>query len=69
MNKKLIIITGVVSLVGFAGMFAFAWLTKTTPQAQSPEAEQTTPAHQEGTLLFRAVVTMASGMCLWAMNR
>ena len=50
MNKKLIIITGVVGLVGFAGMFAFAWLTKTTPQTQNYEAEQATPARQQADL-------------------
>jgi len=49
-NKKLIIITGVVGLVGFAGMFAFAWLTKTTPQTQNYEAEQATPARQQADL-------------------
>ena len=50
MNKKLIIITGVVGLAGFAGMFAFAWLTKITPPAQSPQAKQATSTRHEADL-------------------
>ena len=50
MNKKLMIITGVVGLVGFAGMFAFARLTKTTPQTQNYEAKQATPSRQQADL-------------------
>lgn len=53
MNKKLIIITAVVGLVSFAGMFAFAWLTKTTPPVQSPQSKQTTPDRQEADLKLR----------------
>ena len=44
MNKKLIIMVSAAGLVSFAGMFTLAWLTKTTPQVQSPEARQTTSA-------------------------
>ena len=36
MSKKLIIITAAAGIVSFAGVFAFAWLTKTTPQGRSP---------------------------------
>ena len=50
MNKKLIIIISAAGLVSFAGMFAFAWLTKPTPQTQNYEAEQATPAHQQAAL-------------------
>jgi len=46
-NKKLIIMVAIIGLVSFAGMFAFAWLTKATPQVQNPEVAQATPASQE----------------------
>jgi flagellar motility protein MotE (MotC chaperone) len=41
MNKKLMIITAAAGLVSFAGMFAFAWLTKKPVQVQ--ETETSTP--------------------------
>ncbi len=37
MSKKLLIITAILGLAGFAGMFAFAWFTKPAPVAQVPE--------------------------------
>jgi len=49
-NKKLIIMVAIIGLVSFAGMFAFAWLTKATPQVQNPEVAQATPASQETTV-------------------
>lgn len=50
MSRKLIIMVAAIGIVSFAGMFTFAWLTKTTPQVQSPEAEQTTSARQQADL-------------------
>ena len=47
MNKKLIIITAAAGLIGFAGMFAFAWLTKKPAQVQSPQAGASASAQQE----------------------
>lgn len=47
MNKKLIIMVAA-GLISFGGMFAFAWLTnKTTPQSQTPQADQPAPAHRD----------------------
>ena len=37
MSKKLLIITAILGLAGFAGMFAFAWFTKPAPVAQVTE--------------------------------
>ena len=45
MSKKLIIIMAVAGLLSFAGTFAFAWLTKKTPQAA-----QEAPAHRQADL-------------------
>ena len=42
MNKKLIIIAGMIGLAGFAGMFGFAWLTK--PSTESSSIEPVQPA-------------------------
>jgi hypothetical protein len=42
--------TVMIGTVSFAGMFAFAWFTTTTPQAQIPEAEQTTSAQPQARL-------------------
>ena len=53
MNKKLIIITGAVGLIGFFGMFAFAWFTKSTAPPQSPEVLQETSTQQEAELKLR----------------
>ncbi len=50
MNKKLIIMIVMIGLISFVGMFTFAWFTKTTPQTQSYEAEQTEPVHEESEL-------------------
>lgn len=36
MNKKLIIMAGIIGLVGFGGTFAFAWFTKQTPPIPVP---------------------------------
>ena len=47
MSKKLIIITAATGLVSFAGMFAFAWLTKKTPHAQNSKTDMTAPVRQE----------------------
>jgi flagellar motility protein MotE (MotC chaperone) len=47
MNKKLIIIVAAAGLVSFSGTFVFAWLTKTSPQAQSLQVDQPTIAGQE----------------------
>ena len=50
MSKKLILMTVIIGAVSFGGMFAFAWFTTTTPQAQVPEAEQTTSTQPEAGL-------------------
>ncbi|MFC1677642.1 hypothetical protein ACFL3G_11355 [Planctomycetota bacterium] len=41
MNKKIIIITVAAGLVGFAGFFAFSFLTHEAPQLESQSPEQT----------------------------
>ncbi len=61
MSKKLIIIMAAAGLVSFAGMFVFAWLTKTTSQVQSPEAKQETSAHQEANLKLTQPQVSAAG--------
>jgi hypothetical protein len=38
-SKKLLIITAILGLAGFAGMFAFAWFTNPDPVAQVPEGD------------------------------
>ena len=50
MSKKLILMTIIIGAVSFGGMFAFAWFTAVTPQAQVPEAEQTTSTQPEAEL-------------------
>lgn len=50
MGKKLIIMIAMAGLVSFAGMFAFAWLTKPAPQDQSPQVKQATPAGRQADL-------------------
>ena len=39
MNKKLIIISGLLGLVGFGGMFAFVWFTKPKPVAPAESTD------------------------------
>lgn len=47
MNKKLIMIMLGAGVVGFSGMFAFAWLTKPQPPIQTSQAAQAAPVNQE----------------------
>lgn len=65
MSKKLIIIMAAAGLVSFAGMFVFAWLTKTTSQVQSSEAKQETSARQQANLkLTKPQVSAAGGIAI-----
>ena len=62
MNKKLIIMIAAAGLISFAGTFTFGWLTKkTTPQAPSPEAEQTAPVQQAGLNLAQPQMPTVDG--------
>ena len=47
MNKKLIIMAATAGLISFAGMFAFAWLTKPSAKSPSTEVIQPTPATEK----------------------
>ncbi len=47
MGKKLIIIVAAAGLISFAGMFAFAWLTKPSVKSPSTEVIQPTPAAEK----------------------
>ena len=40
MNKKLILITAAVGVVGFLGAFATGWLTRPAPAEEAPSPEQ-----------------------------
>ena len=46
MNKKMILITLGIGMIGFSGMFAFAWFTKPKPPVQDPQAAQASAAGQ-----------------------
>lgn len=46
MSKKVIMLTAILGLAGFAGMFAFAWFTKATPPLESTETADIAMADQ-----------------------
>jgi flagellar motility protein MotE (MotC chaperone) len=46
MKKKIIIITSAAGIVGFAGMFAFAWFTSPKPSPEISQMTQAGPAEQ-----------------------
>ncbi|MHC4635154.1 MAG: hypothetical protein ACYSYU_08115 [Planctomycetota bacterium] len=47
MNKKLIIITGIIGLASFAGMFLFAWSSKRSTESLSSEVVQPAVTSEE----------------------
>ena len=61
MNKKLIIMIAVAGLVSFAGAFAFAWFTKTTPASRGDESSESTVARGKSELNLLQPEVAATG--------
>ena len=62
MDKKLIIIAAAIGLGGFAGMFIFAWFTKTAPPAPVPESvSMPAPDSEQADLKFEQPQIPAGG--------
>lgn len=53
MSKKIILLTAILGLTGFAGMFAFAWFTKPVPPLENTETGEIAMAGQETGLNLR----------------
>ena len=61
MSKKIILLTAILGLTGFAGMFAFAWFTKAAPPLEGTETGEIAAADQEPGLNLKALQMSTPG--------